>query len=347
MNVKPWDSSGTARNALNGIVKDPHYGAGALSQPAVMSNLLKDLLPDEPREAGLLVAAAQADLAGALRGYLAQGLDPATAISLTTGSFVTSTSHTPEACSWVVNELAVALGLNLAAKTAEPVAAPPPEPPPPTVLAAAGPGLGQAVPPQTSPPQAPPFQSPALQSPPLQTPSPYAPPPWGIPPKPQRPGRANAVAAALVGFAGAVLVLIGCLVPYERFPGSPGFGILTGHRYLPVSFTFWFASEPIGVMLIVIALGVALLASQGSGLMRGLLPGMLLAFGTQTTLLFAGVAFTVIPVSDRKAGGFIGLLGGLVLLAAGVIALMGAISQQAGAPSAQVATTVGQGTAGR
>ena len=60
MNTKPWDSSGQARRALQGIVADPQYGTAALSQPAVMSNLLKDFLPDEPREAGLLVAAAQA-----------------------------------------------------------------------------------------------------------------------------------------------------------------------------------------------------------------------------------------------------------------------------------------------
>lgn len=69
MNTKPWDAAGSARRALHGIVQDPQYGVSALSQPAVMSNLLKDLLPDEPREANLLVAAAQADLAGSLRGY--------------------------------------------------------------------------------------------------------------------------------------------------------------------------------------------------------------------------------------------------------------------------------------
>ncbi len=134
----PWDSSGEARRALHGIVTDPHYGAAALSQPAVMSNLLKDLLPDQPREAGLLVAAAQADLAGTLRGYVSQGLDPATAAKLTTGSFVSNTSHTPEACTWVVSELVLALGLDAAGQ--------PPAPPMTAQQPAAAPLSQQTLP---------------------------------------------------------------------------------------------------------------------------------------------------------------------------------------------------------
>src|SRR5215831_15707343 len=152
MNTKPWDAAGTARRALHGIVQDPQYGVRALSQPAVMTNLLKDLLPDEPREAGLLVAAAQADLAGSLRGYVAQGLDSATAVKLTASSFIASTSHTQEAGSWVVTELALALGLDPSrpAQVTAPHATPPGQP----TLAAQSP-FSQVTPPYPVAGQAP------------------------------------------------------------------------------------------------------------------------------------------------------------------------------------------------
>src|SRR5258708_8883667 len=60
----PWEHAAEARAALNAIVTDPEHGAQVLSSPKTMSNLLKDLLPDAPREKNLLVAAAEAGLAG-------------------------------------------------------------------------------------------------------------------------------------------------------------------------------------------------------------------------------------------------------------------------------------------
>jgi hypothetical protein len=276
-----------------------------------MSNLLKDLLPDEPREAGLLVAAAQADLAGSLRGYMAQGLDPGTAVSLTASSFVSSTSHTQEACTWVATELARALGLDPAAARFEQETAPPPQSGQRTLTGAVNAAFGQAPAP---PPYAP------------TGPAAWQQPPPGLPGA-AFPGRAASIIAALLGFGGALLVLIGCLVPYEKgfSSGQPSFGILTGHSGFPASFTFWIAAEPIGVMLVIIVIAIALLATSGRGRrLAGLLPGMLLAFGIQTTLLFAGTEFTVIPAANREAGGYIGLLGGLVLLAAGAVSLIGA-----------------------
>jgi len=110
-----WDAQGEARRALRAITSDPLYGSAALSRPQVMSNLLKDLLPDAPREASILLAAAQADLAGALQQHVAQGMDLGTASRLTSRSFAESTPVTPEACDWVVSELAIALDLAPAA----------------------------------------------------------------------------------------------------------------------------------------------------------------------------------------------------------------------------------------
>jgi len=51
------------RMALRTIVSDPEFGVRALSNSRVMSNMLKDLLPDAPAETGVVVAAAEAGLA--------------------------------------------------------------------------------------------------------------------------------------------------------------------------------------------------------------------------------------------------------------------------------------------
>src|ERR1022692_1457577 len=107
-----WEHATEARAALNAIVTDPEHGVAALSSAQTMSNLLKDLLPDAPREKSMLVAAAEAGLANTLRDHVAQGMDPGTAISLTASSFSATTPFTPEACNWVAGEIAIALGIS-------------------------------------------------------------------------------------------------------------------------------------------------------------------------------------------------------------------------------------------
>ena len=107
-----WEHAPEARAALNAIVTDPDHGVAALSNAQTMSNLLKDYLPDAPREKSILVAAAEAGLADTLRDHVAQGMDPDTAVRLTASSFSSSTPFTPEACNWVTDEIAVALGIS-------------------------------------------------------------------------------------------------------------------------------------------------------------------------------------------------------------------------------------------
>jgi hypothetical protein len=111
MSGMAWEHASQARAALNAIVTDPEHGVAVLSNAQMMSNLLKDYLPDAPREKSILVAAAEAGLADTLREHVAQGMDPRTAIRLTASSFSSSTPFTPEACNWVTNEIAIALGL--------------------------------------------------------------------------------------------------------------------------------------------------------------------------------------------------------------------------------------------
>ncbi len=107
-----WDVDGTVRRALRSIVADPQLGPAALSQPQMMTNLLKDLLPDSPRESALLVAAAQSGLPEVLQGYLGQGIDLGTASRLTAGWFAKRMPFTRDACAWVVSEIAIALGVD-------------------------------------------------------------------------------------------------------------------------------------------------------------------------------------------------------------------------------------------
>jgi hypothetical protein len=106
-----WDEGDDAQQALRAIVSNLVYGVPALSSAPIMANLLKDLLPDAPREVSILVAAAEAGVAGSLRDRVSQGMDVGTASAVVAGSFAASTPFRPEACTWAVAEIARALGL--------------------------------------------------------------------------------------------------------------------------------------------------------------------------------------------------------------------------------------------
>jgi hypothetical protein len=166
-----WDESDEAQNALRAIVSNPVYGVAALSSSQIMANLLKDLLPDAPREVSVLVAAAEAGVASNLRDRVSQGMDVGTASAVVAGSFAASTPFKPEACSWAVSEIAGALGLS------RPAAVPAP---------------GSSIPPGSSVPSgsAPPTISAPVISGPGPAPGSYPPggyPPGGFPPVSQIP----------------------------------------------------------------------------------------------------------------------------------------------------------------
>lgn len=113
-----WEHAAEARAALNAIVTDPEHGVSALSSPRTMSNLLKDLLPDAPREKNLLVAAAEAGLADTLREHVDQGMDSGTAIRLAASSFSHRSPLSQDACDWVTTEIAMAMGMTVSAGNA-------------------------------------------------------------------------------------------------------------------------------------------------------------------------------------------------------------------------------------
>jgi hypothetical protein len=109
MATSPLEHAADTRMALREIVSE--HGVAALSNPAIMSNLLRDLLPDAPQVTRLLVAAAEDRIAEVLAQHVAQGLDAAVAQRLAASSFASTTLFTPEICDWVVAEIAVAAGL--------------------------------------------------------------------------------------------------------------------------------------------------------------------------------------------------------------------------------------------
>jgi hypothetical protein len=109
--VSVLDPEGRVRAALDAIVGDPLYGPDVLCRPQVLANLLSDYAPDTPRETGLLETAARAGVPEILDGYARQGLDPATAVRLAASSLSDTAAFADEACSWVVAEIARALGM--------------------------------------------------------------------------------------------------------------------------------------------------------------------------------------------------------------------------------------------
>lgn len=109
MAITPSEHDLQVRSALREIVAE--HGPEALSNTTQLSNLLKDLLPDAPAIARMLVAAAEDGVADELRDHRAQGLDAATSTGLAASSFARATLYDPDACAWIVGELAHALGL--------------------------------------------------------------------------------------------------------------------------------------------------------------------------------------------------------------------------------------------
>jgi hypothetical protein len=107
----PSEHARDVREALHSVAFDPELGPATLSDAAAMSNLLKDLLPDAPREKNLLVAAAESRLAAIMLDHVGQGIDARSAIRLAAASFGTNTLYSDEVCQWVASELAIALDL--------------------------------------------------------------------------------------------------------------------------------------------------------------------------------------------------------------------------------------------
>jgi hypothetical protein len=293
----PWDAQGEAQAALRAIVADPRYGPAALSNAQTMTNLLKDMLPDSPRESSVLVAASEVGVAGLLQGNMSQGMDLVTASRLAAGTFENRTALTPDACAWAVGILASALRLD-AVRPAPPPAAP------------AGPVYDTARPADNGQQTMPPGRAPV-------------PPPWvGSPPVPRvSPDRPDGLrlTVAVMTAVGAILIIWACALPDLYIPAGNGrtsFSIFNSGG----GGDLWFAVEPVGVAVIGVAAALIIMLANRSARTRLLAAGILIGFGIQTILLFAGYEFYVRSPDHAGPGGAVGILGGIVLLVAGLIA---------------------------
>ena len=315
MTSMPWDAQGEALAALRAIVADPRYGPPALSNAQTMTNLLKDMLPDAPRESSVLVAASEAGVAGALQSNVSQGMDVTTACRLAAGTFESQTALTPDACHWAVGILASALRLD----TARP--APPPPPvydnrrPPAGYQQTVGPG--PAPPPGPVPPPVWATPAPQFQPQPQSQPQPQ---PQARPqPQPRSAGRdrLRLTAAVATGVAG-ILIVWACALPdlYASGSGRTSFSIFNSGG----PGDLWFAVEPVGVAIIGVLAALIIMAANRSARLRLLAAGVLFGFGIQTVLLFAGYEFYVRSPNRAGPGGAVGIVGGIVLLVAALIA---------------------------
>jgi hypothetical protein len=105
---RDWDASGEAAAALRTVLED--YGAACLSNAQQMSSVLRDLLPNRPREASVLVAAVEADVASVLRDRVQVGVSPPAAAQQAAAVLEDRTGLAAAACQWAVAAFADALG---------------------------------------------------------------------------------------------------------------------------------------------------------------------------------------------------------------------------------------------
>src|ERR1700735_5558688 len=99
MSGDSFDALGEAHEALDTAVNS--YGARVLSDPRILSNLVADLLPDNPRERSLLVTAAEAGVAGELTQNVdGQHMDADTAVALAAQSLTDNRSLDRAASMW-------------------------------------------------------------------------------------------------------------------------------------------------------------------------------------------------------------------------------------------------------
>jgi hypothetical protein len=301
----PWDPRGEALNALRTIAADPQYGAEALANAQMLTNLLKDMLPEAPREANVLITAAGAGVPTALQGYLAQGMDVGTATQLAAGTLAERTALTADACAWATSSLATAL---------LPQVAP----------LASGPGGTAPLPGSDHPTMAP--QGPGPE------PVAYGSVAYGpvgtlaAGPGQGRPTGVRVLAAAFAG-AGALATILACAFSIVHFYNTDG-------TYASSESLFSLSSRGaawnwIGLVVAAVLSVVAalLLVASRTPWVRAGAAGVVAAFGIAVIMIFAAYQFTLGPVSagSGPAGGEkLGVFGGLLLLVAGVLGFVAA-----------------------
>jgi hypothetical protein len=205
-----WDVNGDARAALDTVVRE--HGVAGLSSSQILVSMLKDLLPDSPRESNVLAAAAEADVAGMLRDRLAHHVSAQAAVTQAAQLLEERTALAPDACEWAARQMAEAIGLTVADADV------PPRPAPETVTWPPPPGDQD-----TLPGRQPPGPSPGPVPPPV--------PPPGTPPPAGSRAAILAAGAALVCALSVPLQLVvhgGVPMWYGWFMALSGATLFTG-----------------------------------------------------------------------------------------------------------------------
>jgi hypothetical protein len=126
--------------------------------------------------------------------------------------------------------------------------------------------------------------------------------------------------AGVLALVGAVVLCIGCLLPYSSQQGTEFEIFQRSHGY---SGQLYNAVEPAAVMTVAAILGVILLLRP----LPQVWSGVLIATGIQTTLMWVGYVGYTLAASfgpHAKAGGWVGAAGSLIIAGAGVVALRAA-----------------------
>jgi len=273
MDSTPWDPHGEALSALRAIVADPQYGAEALSNAPMMTNLLKDLLPDAPREANVLITAAGAGVPAALQGYMAQGMDLGTASRLAAADLAERTALTADACARATGALAAVLFT----------------PAGPAVATASAPAAGQGV---------------AAAGPTATVTDTVA----DTRAAGAGPGRRAVLSlgAASGAGVGALATILACAFSFVHVYNADGtyayseslFSISSHHGGA------WYWIGPVAAAALSAGAAVVLAVSRGAWL-GGAAAGLIAAFGVAVLTFFAAYQFTLGPVSTGTgpAGG--------------------------------------------
>ena len=301
----PWDPRGEALNALRTIAADPQYGAEALASAPMMTNLLKDMLPDAPREANVLITAAGAGVPTALQGYLAQGMDVGTATQLAAGTLAERTALTADACTWATSSLATAML-------------------PPVAPSVSGPGGTAPLPGSDHPTMVPQGTGPGPVG---HGPVAYGPAgTLAVGPGRGRPAGVSLLAAALAG-VGALAAVLACAFSIVHVYNSDGTYAYSQSLFSISSHGAAWNWIGIVVAAVLSAVAALLLVASRTPWVRAGAAGVIAAFGIAVIMIFAAYQFTLGPVSDGSgpAGGEkLGAFGGLLLLAAGVLGFVAA-----------------------
>jgi chitodextrinase len=104
-----WQDSGQAPEALAQVLAE--HGPAGLSNAQVMAGMLKDLMPNAPRETNVLVQAAETGLAQTLRERLDQGLAPDAAVAMAAKTLQEQTGLGQDASLWAAATIGGAMGL--------------------------------------------------------------------------------------------------------------------------------------------------------------------------------------------------------------------------------------------